>query len=128
MAKIDVANEIVQEFPEQNYNAEELANGHTEKELRELQEHLRSDGNATPLSDVEEGSIEASEDTEKAADEVLSAAVEGKETGKKYKLADPKTSYSELNFTLVSDQEKELPKNPSAQLRERIRSGYIIEV
>lgn len=65
---------------------------------------------------------------EKAALEVQEAiAQDGDTSGKKYKLADPKTSYQESNFTLAGDQEKELPKDPSNELIARIRSGFIVE-
>lgn len=47
---------------------------------------------------------------------------------KKYKLADPNTSYSERDFTLAGDQEKELPEDPSSTLIARIQSGFIVEV
>lgn len=47
---------------------------------------------------------------------------------KKYKLKDPSTQYAEGSFTLVGDQEKELPENPSRQLLRRIQSGFIVEV
>lgn len=66
--------------------------------------------------------------SEKAALEVQeSVAQNGETSGKKYKLADPKTSYQEANFTLAADQEKELPKQPSNELIARIRSGFIVE-
>ncbi|MED4116549.1 hypothetical protein P4661_27315 [Priestia megaterium] len=72
-------------------------------------------------------SVELKE-TEKTALEVETAATQNKEgTGEKFKLADPNTSYQEKDFTLVGEQEKELPENPSAQLIARIRSGYIVK-
>lgn len=67
-------------------------------------------------------------ETEKTALEVEEASAQNKEgTGEKFKLADPNTSYQEKGFTLVGEQEKELPENPSTQLIARIRSGYIVK-
>lgn len=67
-------------------------------------------------------------DNEKAALEVSEKAANNQElSGKKYKLADAKTSYQEAEFTLAGDQEKELPEFPSDQLIARIRSGFIVE-
>lgn len=51
-----------------------------------------------------------------------------KEEKKLYRLKDPKTQYAEGSFSLVGDQEKELPPNPSKELLARIRSGFIVEV
>lgn len=47
---------------------------------------------------------------------------------KKYKLKDPTKQYAEGPFTLAGTQEKELPKYPSAELRKRIKAGFIVEV
>ncbi|MED3865240.1 hypothetical protein [Priestia megaterium] len=67
-------------------------------------------------------------ESEKTALEVEEASTQNKEgTGEKFKLADPNTSYQEKGFTLVGEQEKELPENPSTQLIARIRSGYIVK-
>jgi len=67
-------------------------------------------------------------DKEKEALEVTEAKAQNDDlSGKKYKLADPKNSYQEAEFTLAGDQEKELPEHPSDQLIARIRSGYIVE-
>ncbi|MBY0077910.1 hypothetical protein H7K13_23570 [Priestia aryabhattai] len=62
-------------------------------------------------------------DSEKDALEVQS----GKNSGQKYKLKDPETSYQEPEFTLVGDQEKELPEFPSTDLIARIQSGFIVK-
>jgi hypothetical protein len=78
--------------------------------------------------EVQEGTVEKTEETEAAATNILEAQADNKEINKKYKLADPKTSYQEEGFTLAGDQEKELPDNPSNQLIERIRHGFIVEV
>lgn len=94
MAKIDIASEIVKEFPDQEFVAEELVADNTEAELIALQESLRAEKASKPL----------------------------------YKLADDKTQYAEGAFTLVGEQEKELPENPSPQLLERIRAGFIVKV
>ncbi|MED0739016.1 hypothetical protein [Aneurinibacillus thermoaerophilus] len=51
-----------------------------------------------------------------------------KKEKKLYRLKDPKTQYAEGSFSLVGDQEKELPANPSKELLARIRSGFIVEV
>ena len=67
-------------------------------------------------------------DSEKTALEVKEAAAQGKEaSGEKYKLADPKTSYQEPDFTLAADQEKPLPADPSNELIARIQSGFIVK-
>lgn len=66
-------------------------------------------------------------DDEKMALEVQTKATEGDPFGGKFKLKDPSTSYSEPDFTLTGDQEKELPENPSPELIARIRSGFIIK-
>ncbi|MCQ2010550.1 hypothetical protein NOM01_11035 [Sporolactobacillus sp. STSJ-5] len=47
---------------------------------------------------------------------------------KLFKLKDPKTQYAESSFSLAGTQEKELPKNPSPELRKRIKAGFIVEV
>jgi len=73
--------------------------------------------NQTELSKSEKAALEVQE----------SVAQNGDTSGKKYKLANPKTSYQERNFTLAADQEKELPKDPSNELIARIRSGFIVE-
>lgn len=77
---------------------------------------------ADVFKNAEEAGVELSE-TEKAAIEVST----GEASGRKYKLADPKTQYGEEGFTLAGDQEKELPANPSDALVARIRSGFIVE-
>ena len=111
MAKIDTADEIVNEFPDKGYEAEKLTEENTQAELDQLQQDLRAEreaaGDESPPSpsDVPE---------EKAA--------------KKYRLKDPKTSYQEVGFTLADDQEKELPENPSSFLMARIKAGFIVEV
>ncbi|MET3689885.1 hypothetical protein ABIC37_005435 [Priestia megaterium] len=67
-------------------------------------------------------------DSEKTALEVQEAEAQSKEgSGQKFKLADPKTSYQEKGFTLVGEQEKELPEDPSDQLISRIKSGFIVK-
>lgn len=67
-------------------------------------------------------------DSEKTALEVQEAEAQNKEgSGQKFKLADPNTSYQEKGFTLVGEQEKELPEDPSTQLISRIKSGYIVK-
>lgn len=70
----------------------------------------------------------ATQETEKNATEVFEAVSKNEKVTDKYKLADANTQYAEPRFTLVGDQEKELPENPSLQLIERIRSGFIIKV
>lgn len=103
MAKIDIANEIVAEFPDKGYEAEKLRDSRTEAELLELQEDLRREA--------------ASVETEAAGKERI-----------KFRLKDPGTQYSEGSFTLSGDQEKELPDNPSPELLARIRAGFFVEV
>jgi hypothetical protein len=80
------------------------------------------------IENAEVKDIERTEETESAAAKVQEASTSDKEINKKYKLANPNTSYQEEGFTLVADQEKELPENPSQQLIERIRHGFIVEV
>jgi hypothetical protein len=58
----------------------------------------------------------------------MTAAKKEKEKTKKYKLKDPNTQYAEGSFSLVGDQEKELPANPSPYLLARIEAGFIVEV
>lgn len=89
----------------------------------EEQEPVKSSASASELiKNAEKADVELS-DKEKSA---LKAAT-GEATGKKYKLADPNTQYSEEGFTLAGDQEKELPENPTDALIARIRSGFITE-
>ena len=111
MAKIDTAKEIVAEFPDDGFVAEKLVEDYTQEELDQLQEDLRAAQTAPPEAEP----AVAKTSTEKPAK-------------KKYKLADPETSYQEVGFTLIGDQEKELPENPSSFLAGYIRSGYIVEV
>jgi hypothetical protein len=132
MAKIDIANEIVEEFPDKGYEAEQLTQDHTEKDLVELQTLLRTErdqevSDTTPPSPVEELAIEQTEETEKTADEIAKALSEGKTISGKFKLADQRTHYAEGPFTLVGEQEKELPEKPSLRLIERVRSGFIVK-
>lgn len=118
MAKIDTAKEIVAEFPNKGYNAEELKEKHTQEELDQLQAELRAAESAPP---VPSGVPAAAEPP------VAKTSTEEPAT-KKYKLADPETSYQEVGFTLVGEQEKELPDYPSPFLQGYIRSGFIVEV
>lgn len=67
--------------------------------------------------------VEATEQTEASAEKASAGKAKAK-----YKLKNPSTSYSETNFTLVGDEEKHLPENPSTELIERIRHGFIVEV
>lgn len=121
MAKIDTANEIVEEFPEKGFDAEQLKEENTQEELDKLQQDLRAER--------EGAENKTSEPSETPAPEVKEAAADPAKTSpKKYKLADPKTSYQEVGFTLADDQEKELPENPSSFLLGYIRSGFIVEV
>ncbi|MGI2329657.1 hypothetical protein [Planococcus sp. YIM B11945] len=116
MAKIDTANEIIAEFPDKGYDVEKLKEEHTQEELDQLQAELRAAQPALPVEPPPEAEpAEAKQSTEEPAK-------------KKYKLADPETSYQEVEFTLAGDQEKELPENPSPFLAGYIRSGFIVEV
>lgn len=118
MAKIDTANEIVEEFPDKGFDAEKLKDENTQEELDKLQEDLRAE---------REGAGDKT--SEPPAPEVKEApAAPSEKSTKKYKLKDPKTSYQEIGFTLADDQEKELPENPSSFLLGYIRSGFIVEV
>lgn len=78
-------------------------------------------------SKKEEQAVEEKEPTIAATEEAAQEVKQGKSTDKKYKLANPKTSFNDRNFTLASDQEKSLPDDPSPELVERIRTGFIIE-
>lgn len=109
MAKIDIANEIVAEFPDKGFEAEKLKDSHTEAELLQLQEDLRKESAEVGLESLQHSSVEA-------------------DSGVKYKLKDPSTQFSEGSFTLSGKQEKELPENPSVELTARIRAGFIVEV
>ncbi|MGM9926029.1 MAG: hypothetical protein ACI35R_17425 [Bacillus sp. (in: firmicutes)] len=73
-------------------------------------------------------SVEENETVLSDAEKEAIKVVTGESSGKKYKLADPKTQFSDADFTLAGDQEKELPENPSTALVARIRSGFIVEV
>ncbi|MCU6603770.1 hypothetical protein OCO53_25350 [Peribacillus frigoritolerans] len=65
---------------------------------------------------------------QKAAQEITTAQAKNEKLPqKKYKLADPNSSYQDHSFTLVADQEKELPENPTSDLIARIQSGFIVE-
>lgn len=121
MAKIDTANEIVAEFPDKGFDAEKLKEENTQEELDQLQADLRAEASA-PTSSSE--GAEGSNDSEPPVAKTSTEAPEKK----KYKLADPATSYQEAGFTLIGKQEKELPENPSPFLQGYIRSGYIVEV
>lgn len=80
-------------------------------------------GNSKDLiAQAEKADVQLS-DLDKAAIEVAT----GEAGGKKFKLKDPETQYSEEGFTLAGDQEKELPADPSDSLIARIRSGFIVE-
>ncbi|USK77924.1 hypothetical protein [Peribacillus frigoritolerans] len=107
MAKIDIANEIVEEFPDRGYEANQLTTDHTEKELIELQSLLRTErdqvvNETTPQSEVED----------LTTDEIVQALVEGKVISGNFKLADPRTHYAENGFTLVGEQEKSYLSSP----------------
>ncbi|TWT04609.1 hypothetical protein [Planomicrobium sp. CPCC 101079] len=115
MAKIDTAKEIVAEFPDKGYDAEKLKEEHTQEELDQLQADLRAENSAPPEAPLDSEPEVAKTTTEEPAK-------------KKYKLADSKTSYQEVGFTLIGDQEKELPESPSPFLAGYIRSGFIVEV
>ena len=118
MAKIDTANEIVAEFPDKGYEAEKLAEENTQVELDKLQEELRAANTAPP----------APPDAPEESQPPVAKTSTEEPAKKKYKLADPSTSYQEIGFTLVKNQEKELPENPSPFLAGYIRSGFIVEV
>lgn len=131
MAKIDIANEIVRDYPDSGYtDAEALKDAHTEQELTDILEGLRAEKEGTsptPQSDLDGGSsAKTTEETEKDAQRLQEQAAEGKASGR-YKLADPDTQYAEGDFTLVGDQAKDFPESPSAQLIERVRSGFIVK-
>lgn len=131
--KIDIANEIVEEFPDQGFDPNQLVETYTEKDLVNLQQSLR-EGQAPETAPVEEPEsptedlgIEQTEETEQSVEEIVKALGEGKKVSGKFRLASPRTQYADGNFTLAGEQEKELPKEPSLNLIERIRSGFIIK-
>lgn len=66
-------------------------------------------------------------DDEKTALEVQEKQAQGSAFSGKFKLKNPDTSFSDPEFTLAGDQEKELPENPSMDLIARIRSGFIVK-
>lgn len=123
MAKIDTANEIVEEFPDKSFDAEKLKDENTQEELDQLQETLRAEREGAG-----DKAHALSPTPVPAATEPPAPAAPSKKAAKKYKLKDPKTSYQEVGFTLADDQEKELPENPSPFLQGYIRSGFIVEV
>lgn len=142
MAKIDIAREIVNEFPDRGYDAEALIEKYTEKELLQLQKDLlkeQEQESATLDTNIKavnaENALQSPESEEllseehKTALEVETTAAQNEgEPGKDlYKLADPTTHYAENGFTLMGDQEKALPDHPSAELIARIRSGFIVK-
>jgi hypothetical protein len=112
MAKIDIANAIVEEFPEKALVAEEIKDKYTEEELKKLQSDLRE--GAETKDEPEQGTPASQYETN--------------EKTVKYRLKDPKTQYGEGSFSLAGEQEKELPDNPSPELLARIRSGFLVEV
>lgn len=124
MAKIDTANEIVEEFPDKGFDAEKLKDENTQEELDQLHEKLRAEREGAGDKTPEHSVTSAPESSEPPT----APAAPSKKDAKKYKLKDPKTSYQEVGFTLADDQEKELPENPSSFLLGYIRSGFIVEV
>lgn len=83
---------------------------------------------AASAKDVESNEEVKLNDAEKDALEKQEASAQNKETSSgKYKLANPDSSYQEPGFTLVGDQEKELPEDPSNDLIARIQSGFIVK-
>lgn len=80
----------------------------------------------TSLNELEGENIESTDKTQEEAEKVIEEATKGQSQGK-YKLADPRTQYAEGEFTLVGEQEKELPEHPSPGLVERIRAGFIVK-
>jgi hypothetical protein len=139
MAKKDVVARIMENHPDNGYTEEQLKNDFTEAELKNLETTLKAgDPESKEVESGDQPEAEATVDSEgmpkemseeeKAANEVRQAIAEGQEIKTKYKLKNPSTQYAEEGFTLVGDEEKELPPNPSPQLIERIRAGYIVEV
>jgi hypothetical protein len=139
MAKKDIIARILENNPDKGYSEEQLDKDYNTAELRNLERTLsagnpeneeRQDSDredAEPTVD-DNGIPKDLTEEEKTALEVQQASAEGEQVSKKFKLADPKTQYAEQNFTLQGDEEKELPENPSAELIQRIRSGFIKEV
>lgn len=82
---------------------------------------------ATKAEDVVENENLEVSDSEKDALKAQEAITAGKDSNQKYKLADPETSYQERDFTLLGEQEKELPESPSSDLIARIHSGFIVK-
>jgi hypothetical protein len=67
-------------------------------------------------------------DNEKTAVQVLQKVTEkGETSNQKFKLKNPNTTFSQKNFTLAADQEKELPNDPIPELLSRSRSGFIVK-
>lgn len=156
MAKIDIANEIVNEFPEKNYDAQQLVESHTEKELNDLQLSLKNEkeqqqqaqGQVNQGQEMNNQQVQTQvgespevvnnpvSSQNNNPDQVVQEIMEQVGTGRvqgSFKLSDPKTQFAEKyengeEFTLVGDQEKQLPSEPSNDLIERIRSGYIVRV
>ncbi|WP_153465120.1 hypothetical protein [Sediminibacillus terrae] len=134
MAKPDLIKEVIEEFPEKNFNAEQLNKDYTVQQLEDLQEKLRKEkGSADGDDDKSEETTEAntadtsSANTEKS-NESVNKEQQDSASKKKYRLKDPSTQYAEKGFTLAGKQVKELPENPSSELQDRIDVGFIIEV
>jgi hypothetical protein len=149
MAKADVIKKILEENPDAGYTKEQLDNDYTEKELKTLQGELRersNDESGPDTGGASDSKLEANtndnvnvnadvnvkegaelNDKEKQVIEIQQAYSSGQTVNKKFKLANPDTQYSEEGFTLAGEEEKELPENPSIDLLERIRTGFIKE-
>jgi len=143
--KKDVIARILENHPEIEYSKEQLDENFTIQELENYEESLNAGTPGSPNSDeapeTESSDQPEAEPTvddngvpkdisaeEKAALEVQQASAQGETVSKKFKLADPDTQYAEPGFTLQGNQEKALPENPSAELIQRIRAGFIKEV
>jgi hypothetical protein len=138
MAKKDIINRIVENYPDSGYTREQLNDDFTIQELENLERTLEA---GTPGSeDPDEGDRPEAEaevneegiptdlsETEKEALTVQQKSAQGEEINQKYKLSNPETQYAEEGFTLTGEEEKELPANPSAELIERIRTGFIVK-
>ncbi|MGE7191765.1 hypothetical protein [Lysinibacillus fusiformis] len=59
------------------------------------------------------------------------AEIEAEEgtTGKKYRLSNPDTQYTDVRagWTIAGEQSKALPENPSPETYQRIKQGFLVE-
>lgn len=95
----------------------------------EATEEEKVDGETVETTEETETTSEQSEESksEESKDDENKTA-ENEAATKKYKLANPNTSYSDRSFSLYQGEEKELPDKVSSEVKARIKAGQIVEV